>query len=434
MPRKVFLSVLGSSNYKTSSYTDAVKGYVSEPVRFVQEATLCCTGIDWTDDDRIFIFVTKGEKGSRARNWNDDGHPDECGTCEGLKTRITAMGLIGITKDIDIPDGNTEQEIREIFTIIYGCLESGDEIYFDITHGFRFVPMLVLVLSNYSKFLKNSEIRQITYGNYDGRDQLRNESPIINLTFLAELQDWTMGAQEFINLGKTFGLSRLVNKMGDESDKTATPRFREFAKALTQLEGDFYTVRGKRLVSGEVIRKIHDSIRGLNKYIPAGPLDPIIGEINKKIEAFSRDSDLINGFLAVEWCRKHKLIQQAYTLGQEIIISFVCKYFGLNDNDRSDREYVGKVLGISKTRFASDKSSWARELMLREGLTEELLIEDLILELADEYHDLARFRNLINHGGFHGNDKWDDFEKNFDKFYDRCILVLKRHGLDLHAE
>ena len=33
-------------------------------------------------------------------------------------------------------------------------MQDGDELYFDLTHGFRYLPMLVMVLINYSKFLK----------------------------------------------------------------------------------------------------------------------------------------------------------------------------------------------------------------------------------------------------------------------------------------
>jgi len=64
----------------------------------------------------------------------------------------------------EIPDGKDTDEIWEIFDIIYNALEEDDNIYIDITHSFRYLPMLLLVLLNYAKYLKNIKIKQITYG------------------------------------------------------------------------------------------------------------------------------------------------------------------------------------------------------------------------------------------------------------------------------
>ena len=62
-----------------------------------------------------------------------------------------------------------------------------------ITHAFRYLPMLVLVLANYAKFLKNVTVKSLTYGNYEAREG--TNAPIVNLLPIAALQDWTTAAE-----------------------------------------------------------------------------------------------------------------------------------------------------------------------------------------------------------------------------------------------
>ena len=56
---------------------------------------------------------------------------------------------------IFIPKGQSEQEIWEIFQIVYDRLKSGDEVIFDITHAFRSIPMLAITI--FSKKIENKE-------------------------------------------------------------------------------------------------------------------------------------------------------------------------------------------------------------------------------------------------------------------------------------
>ena len=74
MPRKVFISVLGTGFYDACKY---VKGsFVSSETRFIQQATLEYLKVcnNWTTKnaegevvDRIFILLTDG---AREKNWN----------------------------------------------------------------------------------------------------------------------------------------------------------------------------------------------------------------------------------------------------------------------------------------------------------------------------------------------------------------------------
>ena len=176
MARKVFISVLGTGSYKECIYALGDTQY--DKTRFIQKATLQMLDVkeQWTEDDHIYIVMTDG---SQEKNWEtrtDNGEPKI-----GLADTLKEMHLSTPIETIRIPDGNNEDEIWQIFSDIYKVLNDEDELYFDLTHGFRYLPMLVLVLGNYAKFLKNTIVKSITYGNYESRDKETNIAPIINI-------------------------------------------------------------------------------------------------------------------------------------------------------------------------------------------------------------------------------------------------------------
>ena len=212
MGRKVFISFLGATNYGACHY--CIGEFDSGEVRFIQEATLDYLRQTrrWTKRDAAYILMTED---SRKKNWLADGQRNfktqriirQPGLFQCLRARRFPMTI----KPIEgLPDGNTEEEVLTIFQRVYGLLRDGDELYFDITHGFRYLPMLVLVLGNYSKFLRNVTVKMISYGNYEGRDRKTNQARIMDLTVLSSLQDWTNASASFIRSGDSSYLAQLA--------------------------------------------------------------------------------------------------------------------------------------------------------------------------------------------------------------------------------
>ena len=210
MARKVFISVLGTGSYKECIYALGDTQY--DKTRFIQKATLQMLDVkeQWTEDDHIYIVMTDG---SQEKNW--ETRTEDGVTIIGLDDTLKDMQLSAPIDTIKIPDGNNEDEIWQIFSNIYNILdkqEDGAELYFDLTHGFRYLPMLVLVLGNYAKFLKNTIVKSITYGNYESRDKVTNIAPIINITPLAALQDWTNAAADYLEHGDATKLKNCADK------------------------------------------------------------------------------------------------------------------------------------------------------------------------------------------------------------------------------
>src|SRR5690606_16601888 len=89
----------------------------------------------------------------------------------GLHTRLQELKANGKLKagikTEDIPEGFSSEEIWSIFQKIVDNVHTGDIIYLDITHAFRSIPMLGMVLLNYLKALHRIEVKAIYYGAFE---------------------------------------------------------------------------------------------------------------------------------------------------------------------------------------------------------------------------------------------------------------------------
>jgi len=159
--RRIFISFLGTSRYKRCLFQNPRRNGEECETPYIQEALIKFFFVgNSTSNDRILIFMTDE---ARKKNWEDN-------ETEGLRSRIGKLGFANITETIKIPAGKNKEELWQIFNIIYSKLQESDRIILDITHGFRYQPMLMLILLNYARFLKNIEIERVYYGALEAQD------------------------------------------------------------------------------------------------------------------------------------------------------------------------------------------------------------------------------------------------------------------------
>lgn len=414
MKRKVFISVLGSNNYTECIYWK--DEYKSAPVRFIQEATLdyLTKKEEWTDNDMaVFLLTDEAEKA----NWLDNGHfrrdTNEIIPCEGLEQRLIKMNLpIQISTINHLPHGNNEAEIWEIFEKTFSRLQDGDELYFDLTHGFRYLPMLVMVLINYSKFLKNTKVRSITYGNFESRNKITNESPIIDLLLLSTLQDWTYAAGQFLDSGNVQKLINLstekINpilretKGKDEGAKI----LRKFIKSLEDSVEDMQACRGVNVVEAINLGALKQITSQLESTF-IQPLNPIFDKIKSRFEDFSEYANVKNGFIASKWCLDNGLYQQSITIFMENIVTLICQEEDI-DYRSNERELVNKAFKIKANnidernwKFSSDITE--EELIVSKSKIKKLLSNNQLIRFSASFQVCTEIRNDINHSGMRNN-------------------------------
>lgn len=418
MARKVFISFLGTNNYTECVYS--CNSTLSPVVKFVQTAStgLCCK--DWTDNDRVLIFTT----GEALKNW--ELLKEEC------KLHISMENVM-------IPSGKNEKEIWEIFQVMYDTLQPDDQLYMDITHSFRSIPLLASSLLQYAKFLKNISVKAIYYGAFETLGNPRDISeripdpkdriaPVFDLTAFSEIQDWSVAANDFIGFGNTARLNRLINDdikpvlSETKGTDNIASTLRDLNRNINMLSLNIRTNRGMELIRGKESAEIIKTL-GKIKQDLIKPLNPILEDIQKSVKSIYKGENKKENMLAVvRWCIDKQLIQEGFTILQEGIISY------LIDDDyknKNKREFTSGFLNCYSHKNKFDRNRFGLDNNEKDSLEEHLNYLPQLREWSLVYCQITDIRNDINHAGLNKKSlPADDFEKKLRRLYEQTEKLL----------
>lgn len=408
--RKVFISILGTSNYGSCQYTQG--DFISSETHFIQEATLEFLNVKetWTAQDIAYIFLTPT---ARTSNWQEktlNWKKEEKGY-RGLEPILEEMKLPCPIETVDITEDGDEQGLWSVFQTIYDKLQEGDELYIDITHSFRYLPMLLLVLCNYAKFLKQTKVVHISYGNYEPNETV---NPLVDLMPLVEVQNWTLAASDFLRNGRTSSFAELVSERiqpilkatrGQDEDARA---LRQFINRLEPLSQSLTTVRGKAIIDGGIFRDLNDSAQNLgNTLIPA--MAPLIDKIKDSFSGFAPTANIKNGFEAARWCYDKQLYQQSITILQETLKGYTAAQAGYPCDEKLYQDLAGTAYNIAFNKRPEsewklgEKNNDQDDFNRRKVIVKRMLSLPLVQELSGLYDEIAQLRNDFNHAGIRPN-------------------------------
>lgn len=438
MPRKVFISFLGTNNYIQCRYD--INGVVSAPVRFVQEALIEHWCKDWTEKDRILIFCTSkkttGENGSKEINWLDNGQSRVTEESEkiGLQHRLQELqvriGLKAQIEEHDIESGFSEEEIWSIFDTIYAKLQADDQIFFDVTHAFRSIPLFSIVLFNYAKFMKDTRLMAIMYGAFEKlgpaykvKEQPVDArvAPVIDLTNIARLQEYNQIASSLTEFGKVKQLKEAITSNQESaSDQT----IRDLAESISELDEYIATIDLKEIKNGKFIRKFRSYYKNIRKKnILVKPISNILDELYKETEDFTEESSYRNIEAAINWTIKHDMLMQAYPLAAEYIILRVSDMFTeLKPHKLSSKQFrvfISSIIGMPEEDYLS--RNWKEVLGEYPEVADEIADDFLIKEIRPMYDLIRRSRNSLAHGN--GAIKYNELKKGIPDII-KCIKYL----------
>ncbi len=438
---KKFISFLGTNNYLNVNYYEGENRI--DNVRFIQEALIRMNYMDWLEEDELLIFYTDL---SKIRNWDDNGH--ERIRCEeeklGLNTilnNIVEDGLKAKITTVNIPEGFTEDEIWEIFEKVFNRIEEGDEIYFDVTHAFRIIPMITIPLLNYSKFLKNTTVRSIHYGAFEKLGPVfevqnmpleERDAPIVNLNNLSQLQDWTNAVNNFIVSGDVKEISRLAqdnmlpSNRAEMKNDVVAQQVNKLSIQLPKFFEELSLCRGKGIINGKSINGLLNIIEELTE-TPNKAFNPIFNKLKVELSQFNRTEDVLNGINAAKWCFSKGMLQQSITILQETIVSYFCDINNLDIENISDRKTISSAFSFISNNIQEEK--WKLEGEKYRSLVKQLIDNDLLQTLSKEYSILTQMRNDINHCGMNiasTNSKVEErfnskIENIFEKIDSLCL-------------
>jgi CRISPR-associated Csx2 family protein len=438
MPRKVFISFLGTNNYVLCKYH--INGEDSKPVRFVQEALIGHLCKDWTADDRILIFCTSkettGENGSKEINWLDNGQARISDDSEkiGLEHRLqdlkAHMGLMPPVEQVDIEAGFSEDEIWSIFNTVYSKLKPNDEIYFDVTHAFRSIPLFSIVLFNYSKFMMGTRLVTILYGAFEKLGPAfkvkelpveQRVAPVIDLTNIARLQEYNQIASGLKEFGK---VKRLKDAITTELETSPDQAIHDLCKSISQLDEYIATIDLREIKSGKFISTFRNNYKNVKKRrIMASPIKNILDELYRETEDFVTRDDYRNIEVAINWTIKHDMLMQAYPLAAEYVILRASDMFRdvkpAKLSSKRFRVFVSSILGMPDEDYLG--RNWKDELSEYPDVADQIADDFLTKELRPLYDTIRKSRNSLAHGN--GSIKYEELRKGIPHIVD-CIQYL----------
>jgi CRISPR-associated DxTHG motif protein len=336
------ITVLGTGKYEPVTYRWNDHTYETS---FVQEAF-----VHWLKPEVTCVLLT--EK-ARETHWNN--------LCQRLQEHTQTVA-------IDIPDGKRESELWQIFTAISDAVHEGDEIAFDITHGFRSLPVLALLTIAYLKQIKQVKVRYILYGAFDAKDE--QGTPVFDLTPFADLLDWLAAAKMFITTGDSSELGRLIQEVQNDAYRNRgaygenLPRaLKNFGMALEEVSNDLLLARVPNLPDS--IRRLAQRQSKANTEVGqwTQPLTLLLDKIAAAYAPFQDDS-LSTQAALIRWYFKHNHIMQAMTLAREWVVSYHLHKEGRDWRSRKEREQMEKRLGES----LQQDSLWSKIAEIRNDL------------------------------------------------------------------
>lgn len=353
-------------------------GYTS-PDRPYREATYCFEGEECTTPfmpeatarffkpDELLVLVTKE---SRAQNFDD------------LAQRMN--GLLPV-QAVDIPSGKQEDELWEIFRIISEQIQAEDVIIFDITNGFRSLPVLSFLATSYIRVVRQATVSRMIYGAFDATEQ--GKTPVFDLTPFIRLLDWTTATDAFIKSGRGSELAKLIQQTAAQSTTSQATRspLDAIAKKLGDFSAALYTVRPNEVMQTtydlenqiEQVRSVQSpSIR------PFSLLLDKIGEEYVKfglehVKARNNANNVIaKQFDMIVWYMDKNLIVQAMTLAREWLLSLIIVEAGGNmfeaqhrkDAENAFNEYNTQIDTRSIKNFVAKQQVWRKTAQLRNDL------------------------------------------------------------------
>ena len=264
---------------------------------------------------------------------------------------------------VNIPSGKDESELWKIFTIIANEVQPGDTIVFDITNGFRSLPVLALLATAYLRVARGAIVRRMVYGAFEATDA--HITPVFDLTPFLALLDWSAATDALLRYGRADQLHDLVLADGSLGNVHA------FAGQLNALTDALQTSRpAEVLTTAHALTASIASISATTHVPQAQPFTLLLDQVRAEFAplAFDAPQDIIQAretvarhAQVIRWYLRKGMYIQALTLAREWVVSVVVAECGgnlyepqRNSAERNDRQYAEAALNGYDTLKASN--------------------------------------------------------------------------------
>ena len=316
-----------------------------------------------------------------------------------------------------IPYGKNSQEFWKIFEVLTKLDVENKEIYFDVTHGFRSIPIFISTLLNFFTKVKDAKIKGVYYGIFEAK--VDNVTPVVNMLPFLEMNAFV----DAFSIFKKYSDGRDIAKIIDEKFKEIpNEKKREYGKVRElSKELEFYS----KAIGFSALKLYHGSLSTIENKI--GDIEEIPDNL-KAIEFLMNDlKEEVTSFkeLAKDWDRDLKTAEllytrnryaQSLTILRETVLTYILEELALDFENMDLRE---KSLG---ELFKSDSDS-----IIKKKST--LYFTEEFIPLLERMREL---RNKSNHAFMSKNVGEKDINnsvKNLKEFIEKLKKLFEDDGV-----
>ena len=141
-----------------------------------------------------------------------------------------------------VEPGSTQEQLEEYPKRLLNAFKDvvdkkkNTKIIFDISNGFRSMPLYITMFVRYAGMINRSEIKySMYYGMFEARKG--SNTPLVDLSAVSELTDWVNAISEFQSLGSVKGLCECLNReVGKQSDQVKQDQIKYVIRQFEQFD------------------------------------------------------------------------------------------------------------------------------------------------------------------------------------------------------
>ncbi|MBF8379039.1 TM1812 family CRISPR-associated protein [Alicyclobacillus mali] len=396
------------------------------------------TALDWMrrsvipfHPDEVWVVLTK-----RARElWGTAPEEGKLSLREQLYAQAEHMGIL--IKEVDFDQEPCDQSVWRNFDVLVRKLAEVSEdlrseaevrLAVDVTHSFRYFPMLVLTLLHYAHVVQGAELDLILYAVETG--------DVLDLTALAQLQQWVLEMHRALKGPDASGVERLVREVKesvagrDRSRRSLLGPLQTFSEKWNMLWEALRLTKHFEVSSAAsaTIEALEECERCFMQHedemVDFLPLSRILKQVREQIEPLCEKEWMPLMLAMVRWYLDRGMIHQAYTTMRELYITEACILAGVNVFDHDKREALKNLAYAQRgeAKRASDENESFFAIISELSQEQRADISAFQNQFNADIDAVSQYRNQLNHGFFQKNLP----KTRETKFRDR-LLEFVRH-------
>ncbi len=287
--------------------------------------------------------------------------------------------------------------------------------------------MLGLACLQYAGTLRNAVLEGVYYGAFEAKDAESNTAPIFDLTPFVQLMDWSRAVSEFTKFGSCQTLYREIRAgTGREKDRKRN-LLRTLAGDLEKTGRVIAGCRGKAIFLDPPWERIPGHLeklrRGSDPLLTAfAPLMDLIAEkiALLRMGQIAGSDEVRRGLGAVRWCLEHDMVQQAYSILYESMVTYLCQVSGMDFKNDKERQLVAQC----PKALELPKDEWRGPVAAQEAHVQE--VRDRVRpEILRLFGDFSGWCRDIMHCKLRSDKDFEVLKKKVTDSFNKFLEFLK---------